>query len=298
MNQYYDNKLPIIIVITQNYNDKETEIMTDYIKNEFKFLNREITIMPVVAEKKIMERKKNKFVIEKDGIEELIKISFEKSQRAIYPAIMNSVIEKIIQTFMILTENKKIKLKDELKEILQKISDELTENEYIENSITKLSLIFEKNFDIFFEIPLISEQSKKDINDFLENLSKWCIERLKDVILNFVKENSKELWLLLFNEQTKVKKEKNVERTLSNEKTIEEYTLQSKQVLQPLITNKVYFLALKIINNIIFKQIVEMNEEVMKEQIKKIEPELKNIVSDEKLKQLSNKILQDIIENK
>ena len=113
MNQYYDNKLPIIIVITQNYNDKETEIMTDYIKNEFKFLNREITIMPVVAEKKIMERKKNKFVIEKDGIEELIKISFEKSQRAIYPAIMNSVIEKIIQTFMILTENKKNKLKDD-----------------------------------------------------------------------------------------------------------------------------------------------------------------------------------------
>ena len=121
MNQYDDNNLPIIIVITQNYDDKETEIMTNFINDEFKFLNREITIMPVIAKEKIIEKKKNKLVLEKDGIEELIKISYEKSQKAIYPAIIKSIKQQIIQTFSFNTENNKNKLKDELNEIIQKI---------------------------------------------------------------------------------------------------------------------------------------------------------------------------------
>lgn len=52
MNQYDENSLPIIIVITQNYDDETTETMTNFIKNEFSFLNREMTIMPVIAKKK------------------------------------------------------------------------------------------------------------------------------------------------------------------------------------------------------------------------------------------------------
>ena len=99
MNQYDDNNLPIIIVITQNYDDEATETMTEFIKNEFTFLNRDITIMPVIAKNKINSKKKNKLVIEKDGIEELLKISFDKSQKAIYPSFMKSIKEKIIQTF-------------------------------------------------------------------------------------------------------------------------------------------------------------------------------------------------------
>ena len=41
-----------------------------------------------------------------------------------------------------------------------------------------------------------------------------------------------------------------------------------------------------------------MSEVVMKEQIDKILPELRNIISDEKLKKLSNKILEEMIKNK
>ena len=33
MNQYDDNNLPIIIVITQNYDDEATETMTYFIKS-------------------------------------------------------------------------------------------------------------------------------------------------------------------------------------------------------------------------------------------------------------------------
>ena len=41
-----------------------------------------------------------------------------------------------------------------------------------------------------------------------------------------------------------------------------------------------------------------MSEVVMKEQIDKILPELRNIISDEKVKTLSNKILEEMIKIK
>ena len=63
--------------------------MTEIIKKEFQFLNREIIIMPVVPKEKILIRKKKEFIIEKDGIEELIKVSFDNSQNAILPAFLN-----------------------------------------------------------------------------------------------------------------------------------------------------------------------------------------------------------------
>ena len=56
MNQYDDNNLPIIFVITQNYDDEESEIMTKFIKDEFRFLERELAIAPVVAKEKIKKK--------------------------------------------------------------------------------------------------------------------------------------------------------------------------------------------------------------------------------------------------
>ena len=211
---------------------------------------------------------------------------------------MKSIKEKIIQTFALNTENKKNKLKNDLKEIVQKILNEMTEEESIGSKISKLSTIIEKALNIFFEISMISEKSKNDINSFLDNLCKWCVGRLNDIISDLVKENSNELSLLLFNEQTKVKKNHNVEKTLSNEKSIDEFRLQSENDLRPSITNKVYFLAIKDIYNIISENLVEMSEEVMKEEFNKIVPDLRKSISDEKVKQLSNKILQDILNTK
>ena len=298
MNQYGNNDLPVIIVITQNYDDNATKTMIDLIKNEFKFLNREIVIVPVVAKEQLIEKKKNKFIIEKEGIEDLIKISFQKSQKAIYPAIMKSIQENLCQIFVFNTENKKNKLKNELNEIVQKTLNEITENETIESSISKLSSIVEKILNILFELPLISEKSKKDITSFLDNLCKWCIEKLDNIISESINENSNELGLLLCREQIKVKKNHNVEIALTNEKTIDEYRLQSEQDLKPFITKKVYFLAIKYIYNIIFENLLKMSEEVIKEEFNKIVPEFKNNIPEEKLKQISNIILQNIIKNK
>ena len=145
---------------------------------------------------------------------------------------------------------------------------------------------------------MISEKSKNDITLFLDNLCKWYIGRLNDIISDLVKDNSDELSLLLFREQTKVKENHNVEKKLTNEKSIDEYKLQSENELKPSITNKVYFLAVKDIYNIISENLVEMSEEVMKEEFNKIVPDLRKYISDEKVKQLSNKMLQDILNNK
>ena len=68
--------------------------------------------------------------------------------------------------------------------------------------------------------------------------------------------------------------------------------------MKPFIINQVYYIAIKYIYNLISENLVEMSEVVMKEQIDKILPELRNIISDEKLKKLSNKILEEMIKIK
>ena len=298
MNQYEDNSLPIIIVITQNYDDNITETMAKLIQEEFKALKRDIKILPVVAKDYIQIKKNKEIITEKEGIDELIKISFEKSQKSIYPAFMKSIKEKIIQSFEIKTKEKKNKLKNELNDNVQKILNEIKENDEIDKSISKLSKIVEKTLNIFFEISNISEKSKNDITLFLNDLRKWCKETLNDIIIDLIKENSNELAILNLNEQTKVKKNNNVEKSLRNEKTFEDYRIQSEIDLKPTIINQVYYIAIKYIYNLISENLVEMSEVVMKEQIDKILPELRNIISDEKLKKLSNKILEEMIKIK
>ena len=297
MNQYYDNKLPIIIVITQNYDNESTVTMTKIIKDEFRFLNREIIIMPVIAKEKIMGNEKNKYVMEKDGIEELIKISYEKSQIAIYPALLKSIEEKIKELFEIQTNHNKNKLKNNLKEIVEKILNEINEDAKLEDNISKLSLAVETALNIVFEIPLASEKSKKDITEFLQNLCNWFIGALNDIILGIVKENSDELGRLLLNEQTRLKNERQVQRTLNNEKSFDQYRIESGNYLNKSIINKVYFLAIKKIYNIIADYIIEISSEVIKEQFNKIVPEIKNNISDKTIKELSNKILQEMTKN-
>ena len=185
-----------------------------------------------------------------------------------------------------------------MKDLVQSTLNEIKEDEKIENSISKLSTIFEKTLNIFFEIPIISENTKKEINVFLDNLSKWFIGRLNGIISDLINQNSNELSILLFNEQNRVKKNHNVQKTLSNEKSINDYKIESEHNLKPSITNKVYYLAMKDIYYIISENLVEMSEDVMKEQFNLIIPNLRNNISDKKLKELSNKILQEIIKNK
>ena len=62
--------------------------------------------------------------------------------------------------------------------------------------------------------------------------------------------------------------------------------------------NKVYGLAVKDIYNIIFENLMEVSEVIMREEFDKIVPELKNYISDDKLNKISNEIFEEIIKNK
>ena len=448
MNQYDDNNLPIIIVITQNYIAEDTEVMIDYLKKDFQ--NREIIIMPVVAEKKNIGSMKNEIIVKKDGIEELIIESFEKSQKAVLPAVMKSIKEKIIQIFTRNIEIKKNKLKNDIKENIEKILKKIKEKTKIEKSISKLSTIIPIIFNMFLEFELndkniinlenienkqvleaeekkeeenleniqneeninkienniennepeekkenneeinneeqneivqneeiipqqneeqnqeqiqqeekkeeikeneeqnqeqikqeeqkeevqeneeqnqpqdvqeeqneeneendeesddneeverneIIENNKEEINSFLDDLCKWFIEKLNEIITDLINTNSNELGKLIFKEQVRVKQNRNVNTNLPNEQTIDQCIAESEQNLKPLITNKVYFSTLKYFYDLISEKLIEVCDVVITEQFNKIQPDLKNYISDEQLKKLSNEILEEILKNK
>ena len=439
MNQYDDNELPIIIVITQNYIEEDTQIMIDYLKKEFQ--NREMMIIPVVAAKKNIGNKKNELIIKKDGIEELIKESFRKSQKAVLPAVMKSIKVKVIQIFSQNIENKKNKLKNDLKEITKKILKKIKENDPVENSISKISTIISKTLNMLFEFTLnyenivnledidnqeviqaeekeekdnleniknedninniennidnkkndeleekkeiieamnneeqneneeieeinpqqneeknqeqieqkdennenegqneelnqennqflieqgeqneenekseennedvdnnveieqneIIENNKNEINSFLDDLCKWFIEKLNDIISDLVNSNSNDLGKLIFKEQVKVKQNRNVKTTLSNEQSIDQCITESEQNLKPLIMNKVYYSALNFIYGIISEKLIEVSDVVITELFNKIISDFKNYISQNKLKKLSNEILEEILKNK
>ena len=162
------------------------------------------------------------------------------------------------------------------------------ENEIIEDDINNA------NID---EIE-ITEESKNEINLFLDDLCKWFIGRLTSIISDLVKVNSNELGLLLFNEQEKVKNDHNVKTSLSNEKPINSYFIESEQELKTSITNKVYFLALKKIFKIISENLVDVSGKIIKEQFDSILPGLKNYISEDKLKKRSDEVLEEILKNK
>lgn len=151
MNQYLDNSLPIIIVITQSFDEGPKEEMTEFIKKEFQFLKREMIIMPVVAKEKKIINKKKEMIIEKDGIEDLLKVSFEKSQKAVLPALFKSIEEKIIQSFFKSVENQKNKLKKDLNKIYQNILKKIKEEDIIDNNISKFSALIKKTLNIFLK---------------------------------------------------------------------------------------------------------------------------------------------------
>ena len=164
---------------------------------------------------------------------------------------MKSIEEKIKQIFEIHTEENKNKLKNNLKEIVEKILNEINEDSKLEDNISMLSLTVEEALNLVFEIPLASEKSKKDITEFLDNLCKWFIGALNDIISRLVKENSDELGRLLLNEQSRLKNERKVEKTLNNERSYDQYRIESEDYLKQFIINKVYFLAIKKIYNVI-----------------------------------------------
>ena len=63
-----------------------------------------------------------------------------------------------------------------------------------------------------------------------------------------------------------MKKDNNVEKKLDNEKTFEDYRIESEIYLKPSILKQVYYIAIKEFYNIIKENLIKISEIVMKEE--------------------------------
>ena len=180
----------------------------------------------------------------------------------------------------------------------QEQNEQIEQNDQIEEGEESEENSEDEGNNEEFEHNEAIEKNLNEINLFLDDLCKWFIGRLNEIISSLVKENSNELGKLLLNEQTKVKKNHNVEKTLSNEQTIDQYIIQSEHDLKQIITKKVYLLALKNFYNILSENIVKVSEAIISEQFHKVLPELKNYISEEKLQKISKEILEEMLKNK
>ena len=143
----------------------------------------------------------------------------------------------------------------------------------------------------------IIENNKNEIDLFLDDLCKWFIGRLNDIISDLINQNSNDLGKAIFNEQITVKNNRNVKTSLPNEQSLDQCILESEKNLKPLITNKVYFSGLKNFYEIILDNLVEVCDAVTNKMFKSIIPDLRNYISDDKLKKISDEILKSILKN-
>ena len=111
MKIYDDETLPIIIVYTKAYDENDADEMSKQIKNICNKYNRNIEIVKVVSKDKVMKSQGKKLLIKKNGITDLIKITFGKIEKAVESACFHSIKQNIKNNY----QEKMNKLHDDLK---------------------------------------------------------------------------------------------------------------------------------------------------------------------------------------
>ena len=209
---YNDNSLPIILVYTKAFFDEESEENLNEIIRIIKedIQNKEINInfCKVISKDKEIISGSNKIVKKKFGINNLIKLSFNKINNAVKSSIFYSVKELIKNNFINeingikiqckndlnlfiknIAFNQKIKmLKNFLKQIIDKISKKIifkfnnnkkfdnNSNNYIINYLNNYQNFIENNFIKFYEnflkescLDIIKTYSNNNSNNNNEN---------------------------------------------------------------------------------------------------------------------------------
>ena len=189
MKIYDDDTLPIVIVYTEAYNEEDSEAVSDEIRNVLKEKinkDKEINICKVVAKNKEIKLGGDKYIIEKQGIKELMDISLKKIILAVNSACfysfknklkndneveinkINADLKKIIKdkTNLFQPRNKISNISQLNRQIINKIIVKLLNpKEIVKEVKDSISSLF-KNFQEF-----ISKECKKHFSEFLGNCS-------------------------------------------------------------------------------------------------------------------------------
>ena len=193
MKIYDDETLPIIIVYTKAYDENDADEMSKQIKNICNKYNRNIEIVKVVSKDKIMKNQGKKLLIKKNGITELIQITFNKIEKAVKSACFHSIKQNIKNNY-----NEKMKkihnnLNIEVTNQINNFASGIPLKELVSKDLHLLGyisgfLIFEGN-----QNKNLSEQSKNSLSNFLKNLSEFCNKKFETYLSDFVTKNSAEL---------------------------------------------------------------------------------------------------------
>ena len=268
MKIYHDETLPIVIPYTQCISEEAGEIMMKEIDKICMKENRKIKIIPVLAKDKKVGKKGNYTILPKYGIEDLLKVSFEKIEGAVKSACFHSIREQIKNNYKNSIKQKQQKIKTAIKGHLNTFNTNLPLNK-LKEKILKLFeivikiLIFEED-----ETKLLSENSKLNLLNFLEEYTQICTEKLNEFMKKKVIEKSLELANSYFITQKDIKE-------------------KSDKVNQGIINN----LTNSIIENIsIFKTMgLDTGSKDIKNKYKEME-EWKKISEDEISKEFNQKI--------
>ena len=268
MKIYHDETLPILIPYTQCISEEAGEIMMKEIDKICMKENRKIKIIPVLAKDKKVGKKGNYTILPKYGIEDLLKVSFEKIEGAVKSACFHSIREQIKNNYKNSIKQKQQKIKAAIKGHLNTFNINLPLNK-LKEKILKLFeivvkiLIYEED-----ETKILSENSKLNLLNFLEEYTQICTDKLNEFMKKKVIEKSLELANSYFITQKDIKE-------------------KSDKVNQGIINN----LTNSIIENIsIFKTMgLDTGSKDIKNKYKEME-EWKKISEDEISKEFNQKI--------
>ena len=190
---YNDNSLPIILVYTKAYFEEESEENLNeiirIIKEDIKNKEININFCKVLSKDKEINSENNKIVIKKFGINNLIKLSFNKINNAVKSSIFYSVKELIKNNFIKEINEIKIQCKNDLNLFIKNIAFnqkiKMLKN-YLKQIIDKISkkIIFKFNNNNKFD-----NKSNNYIIDYLNNYQKFIENNFINFYENFLKES-------------------------------------------------------------------------------------------------------------
>ena len=268
MKVYHDETLPIIIAYTQCFSEEIGESMSKEIKKICMEQNRNLEVIPVLAQDMNVGRKNNPTLVEKFGIDKLLESSFKKIEGAVQSACFHSIREQIKTNYKASIKKNMQKVNERMKAQLSTLNSNQNLNQ-LKDKILKMfeviikTLIFEED-----ETKSLSENSKLNLLNFLAEYVQICTEKLNEFMKKKVVEKSIELANSYF----------------INQKDIKE---KSDKINEGIITN----LTNKIMDNVsLFQSIgLDTGSKDIKSKFKEMD-EWKKLSEDEITKEFNEKI--------
>jgi GTPase SAR1 family protein len=204
MKIYHDETLPIIIVYTQCISEDDEKSMEEAIKSICMEQNRNIDIVSILAEDKEVGRSNHKAIVQKYGIDKLMKKSFEKIEGSVQSACFHSIREQIKSNYKKKITKLHQKIKGQVKEQLSNFNSNISLSDLADKDLKLFelitqSLIFEED-----KSKKLSDNSKEALLEFLKDFVSFCSQKLDEFMEKLVIKKSIELATSYHNKQEEI----------------------------------------------------------------------------------------------